>query len=85
MLERAVLDGITLEYEVSGEGEPVVLIHGSFIADAFRPLLAEPSLAAGYQPITYHRRGYVDSSRQEGPLFCPCFRGFLMQAVFNGL
>ena len=64
-LERAVFDGITLEYEVVGAGEPVVLIHGSFIADAFRPLLAQPTLARGHQFIAYHRRGYVDSSQAE--------------------
>jgi pimeloyl-ACP methyl ester carboxylesterase len=61
-LERAVLDGVTLEYEVAGEGEPVVLIHGSFVADAFRPILSESSLAAGYRRIAYHRRGYMGST-----------------------
>lgn len=67
-MERAVIDGITLEYEVAGTGEPVVLIHGGFIADAFRPLLTEPSLAGGYHLIAYHRRGYVGSSRPTGVL-----------------
>ncbi len=45
VLERVRIDGAELEYEVSGAGEPVVFIHGAFIADTFRPLLAEPSLA----------------------------------------
>jgi pimeloyl-ACP methyl ester carboxylesterase len=67
-MERAEVDGITLEYEVSGSGEPVVFIHGALIADAFRPLVAEPSLADRYQLITYHRRGYVGSSRTPGPI-----------------
>lgn len=49
-------------------GEPVVFIHGAFIADAFRPLLREPSLAGRYQLITYHRRGYGGSSRSPGPM-----------------
>jgi pimeloyl-ACP methyl ester carboxylesterase len=40
-------DGITLEYEVVGAGEPVVLSHGCFIADAFRPLLAVLSVLGG--------------------------------------
>ena len=61
-MDRAVIDGITLEYEDSGAGEPVVCIHGAFIADAFRPLLAERSLASRYRLITYHRRGYGGSS-----------------------
>jgi pimeloyl-ACP methyl ester carboxylesterase len=65
-LERARTDGADLEYEVSGAGEPVVFIHGAFIADTFRPLLAEPSLAGRYRLILYHRRGYAGSSRASG-------------------
>ena len=56
------MDGITLEYDDSGVGEPVVCIHGAFIADAFRPLLSESSLADRYRLISYYRRGYVHSS-----------------------
>jgi pimeloyl-ACP methyl ester carboxylesterase len=66
-MERADIDGITLEYDVSGNGEPVVFIHGAFIADTFRTLAAEPSLSERYQLITYHRRGYAGSSRTPGP------------------
>jgi pimeloyl-ACP methyl ester carboxylesterase len=66
-MERAVLDGVTLEYEVSGAGEPIVFIHGALIADIFRPLVAEPSLAHAYRLITYHRRGYAGSSHTPGP------------------
>src|SRR3989304_10501872 len=67
-MEQAVVGGITLEYEVSGTGEPVVLIHGALIADTFRPLLVESSLASRYQLISYHRRGYVGSSHTLGPV-----------------
>jgi pimeloyl-ACP methyl ester carboxylesterase len=67
-LERARTDGAELEYEVSGRGEPVVFIHGAFIADTFRPLLAEPSLAGRYRLILYHRRGYAGSSRASEPV-----------------
>ncbi|HEX6508731.1 MAG TPA: alpha/beta hydrolase [Chloroflexota bacterium] len=65
-MESAKLDGITLEYEASGTGEPVVFIHGAFIADSFRPLMSEPSLADHYELILYHRRGYAGSSRASG-------------------
>jgi hypothetical protein len=41
-MNRAQIDGRALEYEVRGAGEPVVLVHGSHIADAFAPLLVEP-------------------------------------------
>ncbi len=67
-MERASVDGITLEYEVSGEGEPVIFIHGAFIADAFRPLVAEPTMNRGFKLITYRRRGYVGSTRTPGPV-----------------
>jgi pimeloyl-ACP methyl ester carboxylesterase len=64
-VERAVIDGVVLEYEDLGAGEPVVCVHGAFIADTFRPLLAERSLADRYRLITYHRRGYVGSGPAE--------------------
>ncbi|RXE56636.1 hypothetical protein ABH15_00135 [Methanoculleus taiwanensis] len=44
-MENVVIDGITLEYEVTGSGEPALFIHGALIADSFRPLLSEPVLA----------------------------------------
>jgi pimeloyl-ACP methyl ester carboxylesterase len=65
---RATVAGGTLEYEDSGTGEPVVCIHGAFIVDTFRPLLAEPSLASRYRLITYRRRGYAGSSPADGPV-----------------
>jgi pimeloyl-ACP methyl ester carboxylesterase len=61
------VDGITLEFEDVGSGEPVVCIHGAFIADAFRSLLSQGSLAVRYRLITYHRRGYAGSSRATAP------------------
>ena len=45
----------------------MVFIHGAFIADTFRPLLAEPGLADRYRLIRYHRRGYAGSSHGAGP------------------
>ena len=67
-MDRTSLDGAELEYEDSGTGEPVVFIHGAFIADTFRPLLVEPNLVGRYRLILYHRRGYVGSSRASGPV-----------------
>jgi pimeloyl-ACP methyl ester carboxylesterase len=58
--------GITFDCDVAGTGEPVVFVHGAFIADAFGPVVREPALA-GYQCITYARRGYGKSSRSPGP------------------
>jgi pimeloyl-ACP methyl ester carboxylesterase len=67
-VDRAVIDGVTLEHEEVGSGEPVVCIHGAFIADAFRPLLSERALSEYYRLISYHRRGYVGSSRAGEPM-----------------
>ena len=55
-----------LEYVVSGAGEPVLLIHGAFLADAFAPLLAEPALTDRYRVISYHRRGFAGSAPAGG-------------------
>jgi pimeloyl-ACP methyl ester carboxylesterase len=66
--ERAKADGVELEYKIQGMGEPVVLIHGAIVADAFEPLLAQPNIRDRYQLISYHRRGYAGSSRPAGPV-----------------
>ena len=57
-MHRVNLDGVNLEYDVQGSGEPVLLIHGSIVADAFFPLLVEPRLTSHYRVIAYHRRGW---------------------------
>jgi pimeloyl-ACP methyl ester carboxylesterase len=67
-MNLAQIDGRELEYEVRGAGEPVVLVHGSHIADAFAPLLAEPALTDRYRLILYHRRGFAGSTHPDGPL-----------------
>lgn len=67
-MARFVVDGVTLEYEESGVGEPVVFIHGVLIADSFRPLRLDFGQVDRYRLITYHRRGYVGSSRPREPV-----------------
>ena len=62
-----MLDAGGLEYEVHGSGEPVLLIHGSHVADAFLPLLAQPALTGRFRLIRYHRRGFAGSARHAGP------------------
>lgn len=61
-MQSATVNGVSLEYERRGEGEPVVFIHGALIADAFHPLLQEPSLADRHELMAYRRRGYGGSS-----------------------
>lgn len=64
--QRLSVDGAVLEYEIGGAGEPVVLIHGALIAEAYAPLCAEPALAR-YSLMRYHRRGYAGSARVPAP------------------
>jgi len=65
--QRLSVDGAVLEYEVVGAGQPVVLIHSAFIAEAYAALCAEPALTAHYRLVRYHRRGYAGSSRVAAP------------------
>jgi 3-oxoadipate enol-lactonase len=58
--------GVTLEYESTGSGPAVVLIHGAFISDTFTPLISEPALAGQFNFIRYSRRGYAESSHTSG-------------------
>lgn len=67
-MERARVNGVELEYELKGSGEPVLLIHGSHIARSFLPLLAQPTLTERYMLIRYHRRGFLGSSPARGPV-----------------
>lgn len=62
-MDRATIEGIELEYEARGAGEPVVLVHAGIFADWFKPLLEEPALTGRYRAVSYHRIGYAGSSR----------------------
>ena len=67
-MQPVQLNGAELEYDVVGSGEPLLLIHGGFIAaDSFIAMVAEPRIAKGYRAIRYNRRGYVGSSRATAP------------------
>ena len=63
-MKRAPVEGGQLEYEVRGEDEPVLLIHGGVIAASYVPVMREPALAR-YRLIRYHRRGYAGSTKPE--------------------
>jgi pimeloyl-ACP methyl ester carboxylesterase len=60
------VNGVELEYEMVGSGEPVLLI-SPVIADGFLPLVSEPELADSYQLIRYHKRGWVGSTHTPAP------------------
>lgn len=66
-MEIAKVNGVEIEYEVVGSGEPVLLI-SPVLADGFLPLIAEPALVDQYQLIRYHKRGWVGSTHTVGPV-----------------
>jgi pimeloyl-ACP methyl ester carboxylesterase len=67
-MNRARVDGVELEYEIRGSGEPVVLIHAGVFGDWFKPLLEEPALTNRSRLVRYHRVGYAGSGRVVGPV-----------------
>ena len=66
-MDIATVNGVELEYEVVGSGEPVLLI-SPVLPDGFLPLMTESALTDGYQLIRYHKRGWVGSTHTEGPV-----------------
>jgi 3-oxoadipate enol-lactonase len=67
-MKRARVDGLRLEYELRGSGEPVVLIHWGIGAIWAEPLLGEPALAERYTLLNYHRAGFAGSDAVDGPI-----------------
>jgi pimeloyl-ACP methyl ester carboxylesterase len=65
-MDRAPVNGIELEYEVRGSGEPVVLMHAGVCADFFVPLIEQAALASQHTLVRYHRTGYAGSGRLPG-------------------
>ena len=66
-MESVKVNGVELEYEESGSGEPVLLI-GPVLADGFLPLVSEPALADRYRLIRYHKRGWAGSTHTPPPV-----------------
>jgi pimeloyl-ACP methyl ester carboxylesterase len=60
-MDRIDVDGITLNYEERGSGDPVIFIHGALMADTFAHIMDNPALR-GYRLIRYRRRGYGGST-----------------------
>jgi pimeloyl-ACP methyl ester carboxylesterase len=57
---------VTLEYQLRGTGEPVVLVHAGVFAAWFDPLSAEPALRDAHRVLVYHRIGYAGSDEAAG-------------------
>src|SRR5262245_28619475 len=67
-MNHARVDGVELEYEMRGSGEPVVLVHAGVFGSWFNPLLEEPALTKRCRLVRYHRVGYAGSRRVAGPV-----------------
>jgi pimeloyl-ACP methyl ester carboxylesterase len=67
MPQTACRTGVTLNYEISGEGDPLLLITGTSCSI---PLWGEiiPKLSEQYQVIAFDNRGLGGSERGEGPI-----------------
>ena len=66
-MESVTINGVQLEYEATGSGEPVLLI-SPVLADGFLPLLSEPALADRHLLIRYHKRGWAGSTHTPAPV-----------------
>ena len=54
------VNGVRLVVEESGDGEPFVLVHGSW-GDRDAWMLVEPTLAEHFHVVSYNRRGHTGS------------------------
>jgi pimeloyl-ACP methyl ester carboxylesterase len=66
-VRRARVADTDLQFEFRGAGQPVLLIHGTVLADSFWPLAQEPAIVNNHLVIRYHRRGFGGSSRISMP------------------
>lgn len=66
-MESVTVNGVELEYEAVGSGEPVLLI-SPVLADGFLPLLSQPALADRHLLIRYHKRGWAGSTHTPAPV-----------------
>jgi pimeloyl-ACP methyl ester carboxylesterase len=62
-MERSAVDGVELEWELRGSGEPVVLIHWGLCAAWGEPLMDEAALSERHRLLRYHRAGFAGSDR----------------------
>jgi pimeloyl-ACP methyl ester carboxylesterase len=58
------VNGVGIHYEIDGEGEPLVLVHGSW-TDATGWRFVLPGLAESFRVLSYDRRGHSRSERPD--------------------
>jgi pimeloyl-ACP methyl ester carboxylesterase len=62
-MQKTKVNGVELEYEVKGTGEPVLLISNGPIRDTFLPFLSEDALVKCYRLITYRQRRMAEGAQ----------------------
>jgi pimeloyl-ACP methyl ester carboxylesterase len=68
MMAYVDVNGLRTWHEVSGEGDPVVLLHGAFAGAASWSAQAPALAGAGYKVYVPERRGHAHTPDVEGPL-----------------
>lgn len=63
-MPETVANGVRLYHEIHGGGEPLVLVHGSWV-DATRWRCVVPGLAESFRVLVYDRRGHSRSERAD--------------------
>ncbi|MCX5199414.1 alpha/beta hydrolase [Streptomyces sp. NBC_00249] len=65
-MSRVEVNGVELFYEAGGDGDPLVLVHGSWgDHEAWAPVVH--ALALRFRVLVYDRRGHSQSERPPGP------------------
>jgi pimeloyl-ACP methyl ester carboxylesterase len=59
------VNDVQVSYELTGQGEPLVLVHGSW-SDHFSWQAVVPRLTSSFRVLTYDRRGHSPSERPPG-------------------
>jgi len=67
-MDTTKLNGIDLQYEMTGSGDPVLLISNGPYADCFLPFVSEEPLAGRYRLIRYRQRGIAAGTRDPAPV-----------------
>src|SRR5690242_5351387 len=63
---KATLEDLSISYEITGEGRPLILVHAG-IADRRMWDDQVPAFAQHYQVIRYDMRGYGETEMVAGP------------------
>ena len=66
-MKAVSIGSASLETDVRGSGDPVVLVQTALMADELQPVANRLVSHGGFRVVQYHRRGYGRSSPADGP------------------